>query len=174
MKIKRNDLANLDYNIILNANSNLESEKFKKTVNRNINKNKNSKKILDLIKLPDIIFTENDPFYYEDDNVKGNFVTLEECYGDIKKIDTNLIDTKSLNNKIIFIESADPGYDFIFNFNIKGLVTKYGGLNSHMSIRCLELNIPAVIGIGDKKYKDLSSSNKIFINCKKEIIDKIN
>lgn len=174
MKIKRNDLAHLDYNIILNANSNLESEKFKKTVNRNINKNKNSKKILDLIKLPDIIFKEDDPFCYEDDNVKGNFVTLEECYGDIKKINTHLLDTNSLNNKIIFIESADPGYDFIFNFNIKGLVTKYGGLNSHMSIRCLELNIPAVIGIGDKKYKDLSNSNKIFINCKKEIIDKIN
>ena len=91
-----------------------------------------------------------------------------------QKINTHLLDTNSLKNKIIFIESADPGYDFIFNFNIKGLVTKYGGLNSHMSIRCLELNIPAVIGIGDKKYKDLSNSNKVFINCKKEIIDKIN
>ena len=43
-----------------------------------------------------------------------------------------------------------------------------------MSIRCLELNIPAVIGIGEKKYNDLTNGNKIFINCEKEIIDKIN
>ncbi len=174
MNIKRNDLGYLDYNIILNANSNLESEKFKKTIIKNVKKNKNSKKILDLIKLPDIIFTEDDPFYYENDIVKGNFVTLKECFGDILMLKTHLINTKNLKNKIIFIESADPGYDFIFNFNIKGLVTKYGGLNSHMSIRCLELNIPAVIGIGEKKYNDLTNGNKIFINCEKEIIDKIN
>ena len=106
--------------------------------------------------------------------MKGNFVTLKECFGDILMLKTHLINTKNLKNKIIFIESADPGYDFIFNFNIKGLVTKYGGLNSHMSIRCLELNIPAVIGIGEKKYNDLTNGNKIFINCEKEIIDKIN
>ncbi len=174
MNIKRNDLAYLDYNIVLSANSNLESEKFKKTIIENIKKNKNSKKILDLIKLPDIIFTEKDLFYYENDIVKGNFVTLKECYGDILMLKTQSINTKNFKNKIIFIESADPGYDFIFNFDIKGLVTKYGGANSHMSIRCLELNIPAVIGIGEKKYNDLINGNKIYINCKKEIIDKIN
>ena len=27
------------------------------------------------------------------------------------------------------IENADPGYDYIFNYSIKGLITKYGGSN---------------------------------------------
>ena len=31
------------------------------------------------------------------------------------------------NNKIILIENADPGFDWLFNFNIKGLITKFGG-----------------------------------------------
>ena len=29
---------------------------------------------------------------------------------------------------------------------IKGLITKYGGVNSHMAIRCAELSVPAAIG----------------------------
>ena len=54
----------------------------------------------------------------------------------------------NLNDLIICISSADP--DMIsFNYNIGVLITEYGGANSHMSIRCAELNIPAAIGVGD-------------------------
>ena len=56
----------------------------------------------------------------------------------------------NLKNFIALIENADPGYDWIFSRGVKGLVTKYGGINSHMSIRCAELNIPAAIGCGEK------------------------
>ena len=62
------------------------------------------------------------------------------------------------------MESADPGFDFIFSYGIKGLITKYGGANSHMSIRCLEQGIPAIIGIGENRYKDLSRAKIININ----------
>ena len=58
------------------------------------------------------------------------------------------------------------GYDFIFSYNIKGLITKYGGQNSHMSIRCNELNLPAIIGVGEKIYNNFIDSNKIYIDCK--------
>ena len=54
----------------------------------------------------------------------------------------NKLDKVILTNKIIIIESADPGYDWIFNYNIKGLITKYGGANSHMAIRSAEKSIP--------------------------------
>ena len=50
------------------------------------------------------------------------------------------------------MERADPGFDWIFSKDIKGLVTKYGGSNSHMAIRCAEFNIPAAIGCGDQIY----------------------
>ena len=48
---------------------------------------------------------------------------------------------------IVVIENADPGFDWIFSHKIKGLITKFGGINSHMSIRCEELNVPAIIGL---------------------------
>ena len=68
------------------------------------------------------------------------------------------------------IENADPGYDWIFSRGVKGLVTKYGGINSHMSIRCAELNIPAAIGCGEKKFDELKKGKKIFIDCKAQNI----
>ena len=42
----------------------------------------------------------------------------------------------------------------------KGLVTKYGGINSHMSIRCEELNLPAVIGVGEENYEKIKKLYK--------------
>ena len=58
------------------------------------------------------------------------------------------------------IESADPGYDWIFTHDIKGLITKYGGAASHMAIRCAEFNLPAAIGSGEI-FDDFSSGDKI-------------
>ena len=60
--------------------------------------------------------------------------------------------TTLLSHKIVFIQGADPGFDWIFSKNIAGLVTMYGGANSHMAIRSAELKIPAVIGAGEKNY----------------------
>ena len=72
---------------------------------------------------------------------------------------------KKLNNKIVIIENADPGFDFIFSYQIKGLITKYGGANSHMAIRCLELNIPAIVGIGQNGFDKVCNSNFIEFDC---------
>ena len=70
-----------------------------------------------------------------------------------------------MKNKIILLKNADPGYDFIFSHNIKGLITEYGGANSHMSIRCLELGIPAIIGIGTKNFQAINKNNFVQINA---------
>ncbi|WP_279624316.1 PEP-utilizing enzyme [Aeromonas veronii] len=66
---------------------------------------------------------------------------------------------------IIFIQSADPGYDWIFSYPIAGLVTAWGGANSHMAIRAGELGIPAIIGAGEVLFKKWSSVSRITINC---------
>ena len=70
-----------------------------------------------------------------------------------------------MKNKIILLKNADPGYDFIFSHDIKGLITEYGGANSHMSIRCLELGIPAIIGIGTKNFQTINKNNFVQINA---------
>ena len=50
------------------------------------------------------------------------------------------------------------------------LITKYGGANSHMTIRCNELNIPAAIGCGKTLFSKLKLSNKVNLNCKNFLI----
>lgn len=84
--------------------------------------------------------------------------------------------SKSLNlkNKIIIIEQADPGYDWIFLHGIAGLITKYGGTNSHMAIRCAELAVPAAIGCGDQLFKKLKKTNFIDLDCFSKKIKLIN
>jgi phosphoenolpyruvate-protein kinase (PTS system EI component) len=72
---------------------------------------------------------------------------------------------RSLEKKIVFIKSADPGYDFLFTKNIGGLVTQFGGANSHMAIRCAELRLPAVIGAGEKYFSLWSAANVLEIDC---------
>ena len=76
----------------------------------------------------------------------------------------------TLANKIVLIENADPGYDFIFSYKIKGLITEYGGANSHMSIRCLELGIPAIIGIKAASATTFSIQNFRIIGTNKNIL----
>jgi phosphoenolpyruvate-protein kinase (PTS system EI component) len=71
-----------------------------------------------------------------------------------------------LKNKIICIEGADPGYDWIFTRGIAGLVTKYGGANSHMAIRSAEYNIPAAIGCGEQPYQRIINSKFCLLDCK--------
>ena len=63
------------------------------------------------------------------------------------------------------IENADPGYDWIFLHKIRGFVTKYGGLNSHIAIRAAELGLPAAIGSGEVLFKSWSKAKTINMDC---------
>ena len=37
-----------------------------------------------------------------------------------------------------------------------------------MAIRCNELNLPSIIGVGEKTYRSFINSKKIYIDCKNE------
>ena len=71
----------------------------------------------------------------------------------------------SIRGKIVLIESTDPGYDWIFTHNIAGLITKYGGANSHMAIRSAEFGLPAAIGCGERLFETLVRTSVIELNC---------
>jgi len=75
------------------------------------------------------------------------------------------IDSIPLSGKIVIIEGADPGFDWIFSQKISGLITKYGGANSHMAIRCAEFGMPAAIGCGEQRYDQLLKANQVHIDC---------
>ena len=81
------------------------------------------------------------------------------------KNDTKL---ELIKNSIILIENADPGFDWIFSKNPAGLITKYGGIASHMSIRCAEISLPAAIGCGEILFERLKASSKIQLDCENQ------
>ena len=70
-----------------------------------------------------------------------------------------------LSDTIVFIPNADPGFDWLFGYPIKGLVTAWGGVNSHMAIRAGELGLPAVIGCGQLLYDQWSNAEVLTIDC---------
>ncbi|WP_435116871.1 PEP-utilizing enzyme [Candidatus Pelagibacter bacterium nBUS_49] len=142
---------------------------------KNIKNNKFQHEITKKLEIPDLIKNKNDFYEFEKSTIKPNFVQSKDITGKIIDI-SNLkkLRKQDLENKIILIDSADPGYDFIFSFNILGLITKYGGANSHMSIRCIDEGIPAAIGVGDLVYSNLKNANSVNINAKQKTINIIN
>ena len=66
---------------------------------------------------------------------------------------------------MVVVENADPGYDWIFARAIAGLITMFGGANSHMAIRCAEFGLPAAIGCGEQLFGRVASRKVVEINC---------
>lgn len=66
--------------------------------------------------------------------------------------------------RIVLIPQADPGYDWLFGRQIAGLITMYGGANSHMAIRAAEFGLPAAIGVGETRFRSLAVAQEIELN----------
>jgi len=128
------------------------------------------KNIFDCIALPPIIFSRMDFEIIEYPKSKPNFITQKEVIGELVNLDLCKNPHQNIENKIILIEKADPGYDWIFTKNIGGLITKYGGVASHMAIRCAEFGMPAAIGCGDAIVKSLLKAQKVILNCREKTI----
>ena len=166
--ISVNDMAFVKIQEILNLHYNLSHLTVEENLKKEIEKNKLEYNLNKLVKLPTNILTSTDPFFFINSNTKGNFIGENKITAKVVQLKNN--NNINLKDKIVLIESADPGYDFIFTRKISGLITKYGGVNSHMAIRCAELNIPAVIGIGEKNFQEIEAQQALNIDCKLEII----
>ncbi len=92
-----------------------------------------------------------------------NFITSKSVTAFARIVETNR--APEIDGCIVLIESADPGFDWIFSHRIAGLVTKYGGANSHMAIRCAEFGLPAAIGCGERLFAALARNTAIELNC---------
>jgi phosphohistidine swiveling domain-containing protein len=162
------EISKLTITEILNL-SYLNKYKYLKLIKRNDTQNEINEKI----KLPYLITTKDDFFISSILQSKPNFITKKIINGKLIEINENDI-SKNITNKIILIEKADPGFDWIFSKKIKALITKYGGVNSHMSIRCEEQNVPAAIGIGEDNYNNIKDCSDLILNCKNEQLIKNN
>ena len=162
-RIIASNLQYVNFKTLLNSYNNLSSVSLKNLLIQEIKENKKIFEFQKKIYLPDFIRNKDNIYYNKNFKKNFNFIGSRNCTGEVIKIN-NLFKNININNKIVCIENADPGYDFIFEKKILGLITKYGGSNSHMAIRCSELKIPAVIGVGEKMFDQIINSKNISIN----------
>ena len=119
--------------------------------------------------LPPLLMSADDIWAFELPEAEPNFITQQRVNAEVTSADQ----TVSLDGKIVCISSADPGFDWLFSHDIAGLITCYGGANSHMAIRANELGLPAIIGAGESRYQLWSGAQRLDIdcaNCKVEVI----
>lgn len=123
--------------------------------------------------LPEVILDEQDIYVVEYSEHRPNFITNGIIEAGILVLD-DISDLErwkeKLYSKIILMERAEPGNDWIFECGIVGLITMYGGAASHMSIRCAENNIPAAIGCGKNLYSRLKQEKRLLIDCQENRI----
>jgi len=147
----------------------LKKKELKEFWKKKIQNNNKDKEITSHVELPPIFFSQDDLMFIEHYIAKPNFITEKQLISDTILLQ-NFEHLERITSKIVMIENADPGFDWIFTKNPAGLITKYGGMASHMAIRCAELNLPAAIGCGDILFENLKSSSKISLDCKNKDI----
>jgi len=99
-----------------------------------------------------------------------NFITNSRIERPVLFLNAQSEMKTDLQDKIVCIENADPGFDWIFTRKIAGLITKFGGANSHMAIRCTEYGLPAAIGCGELTFDQLLEVPYVELNCRDRIV----
>jgi len=119
--------------------------------------------------LPQLITKPEDVWAFHVSECEPNFVTQGCVTGLVVRPD----EKERLVGGIVFIPSADPGYDWLFTHKIAGLVTAYGGVNSHMAIRANELGLPSVIGAGEALFGQWSKARRLRIDCAERRVEEL-
>ncbi len=131
-----------------------------------IAKGKEYNLITQSIELPPLITKADDFYAFFVPKTLPNFIGNGTIEAEVVYLEhSETTDGSLLSGKIILIEQADPGFDWIFNYNIGGLITAYGGPNSHMAIRASEFNLPASIGVGESLFNKLKFVRLVRLDC---------
>jgi len=99
-----------------------------------------------------------------------NFVSTRRVEADTVVLDHRTADDVDMAGRVVCIENADPGFDWIFTRGIAGLISEFGGANSHMTIRCAELGLPAAIGVGQQTFERLRAASRVELDCGARVI----
>lgn len=127
-----------------------------------LQRRKSNYQVTKVIELPSVINDKSQFYCFERYASLPNYIGLKSVTADTA---TMMDDNTKLKGKIVIIPQADPGYDWLFGHEIAGLITQFGGANSHMAIRAAEIGLPAAIGVGEKLYEVLLASSRLELDC---------
>ncbi len=117
------------------------------------------------VELPPIIFNNGEFECFFRSAVEPNFITQKFVEAELVDLQGVGSQAPDLHGKIALIPQADPGYDWLFGHRLAGLITMYGGANSHMAIRAAEFGLPAAIGVGESLYEQLARAQILHLDC---------
>lgn len=160
--LSREDCAYLDIQAVKGLYS--SAQDISRVLRQSIAEGRENHRLAKSLVLPPVLIDIDEiwRFYYPD--TEPNFITMKRAEGETAVLDNNMSQV-DITDKIVLIVCADPGYDWIFSYHIRGFVTMYGGANSHMAIRAGEIGIPAVIGVGEKQYERYRKARSLEIDA---------
>lgn len=117
-----------------------------------------------IVSSPQFIKNVTDVFCFRSYGARPTFIGLHSRTAKVSLV-VGSFTRENLDEKIVLLERGDPGFDWIFKYKIVGLVTAYGGANSHMAIRAAEFGLSAAIGIGIEQFSSISRSSILEVDC---------
>jgi adenylylsulfate kinase-like enzyme/phosphohistidine swiveling domain-containing protein len=154
------DCAYLNYDAIRTLYS--ESGSVRETLLESVARGRERHALTRNLVLPPMIASPSEVFAFHLPLSQPNFITRKSITAPVASVSDP---PESFAGRILFVPSADPGFDWIFTRDISGFVTQYGGANSHMAIRAGELGIPAVIGAGEALFRRWRTARKLCLDC---------
>jgi choline kinase len=121
------------------------------------------------IELPPLLTDEAeiDAFFYPE--MAPNYVGKTAVTAPVVCIDER-VEPAGVAGCIVLARQADPGHDWLFAHGIAGLVTAYGGANSHMAVRAAEFGLPAAIGVGEWRYHQLAGAKRLRLDARQRTL----
>ncbi len=166
----REALSFLDIHVLLDQLSSALPENPQDYFARHIRQNREMSDKARHIKLGYLIRSVRDVYVVPQHRAAPNFIGTSQAQGEVIQLFADSSCSTDLTGKVICIENADPGFDWIFTRNIAGLVTKFGGTNSHMAIRCAEYGLPAAIGVGEQLFAAISSAGSVLLDPQSAVL----
>jgi len=158
--LKPEDCAFLSYDAIRTLYS--ESGSVREALRESVVRGRDRYALTRHLVLPPVIASPDEVFAFHLPPSQPNFVTRKSVTARVAPVGDP---PESFAGRILFVPSADPGFDWIFTRGISGFVTQFGGVNSHMAIRAGELGIPAVIGAGEVLFGRWQTARKLCLDC---------
>jgi len=167
--LSRDEMSHISIRYLLDIGTTSEESSIEDRLRDQSEKSAEQHAVSSAIRLPQVLTDEAGVHVIPFQVSHPNFITNKKVTAACVCLYTGS-PSSSLAGKIVLIENADPGFDWIFSHPIAGLVTEYGGANSHMAIRCAEFGIPAAIGCGEQRFNALKKAAQIMLDCSSTVI----
>lgn len=162
--LTRQDMSYLNIRQILDAYS--SACDLEQVIRTSIDAGRRQDAMVTSLILPPLLWDQHQIYSFYLPDGTPNFITQRSCDAYVTVLPTQ----DPISGKLVLIQGADPGYDWIFSHNIAGFITAYGGANSHMAIRAAEFDLPAVIGVGEKQFSKYAQAKRLRIDCRNRTV----